>query len=188
MKKTLFTLLALSALTLACSPPPSNGGGGGGGGGNADAGQAADTGVVADAGSVADTGPAADTGPIPSDNKCTNATDMAAVQATYENDQTAGDIAKACGLSCFQQQGVAITNACVVDCMRTATNGDISDDCLGCFGGSVLCTAQNCALLCAADPNSAGCLACQCGGNASGTNCYDQYTACSGIPSTVDCP
>jgi hypothetical protein len=58
MKKTLFTLLVLGTLTLACSPPTSNGD-------RPDVGSTADTGIVTDTGIVADTGSAADSGSAP---------------------------------------------------------------------------------------------------------------------------
>lgn len=184
MNWTRFAFMALALVLTACSAAETD---------DNDAGAAAaDAGVAAvDAGAAAaDTGatPAEDAGPVEPDNFCINDSDAAAVAATYGDDeQTTASIASSCGLACFQQLGMGITNECVVDCMRTATEGAISDQCLGCFGGSVMCTAQNCALTCAADPSSDACLACQCGGNASGTNCFDQYSACSGLPSSFDC-
>ena len=174
-------IFALACILTACSPPPS-----GGGGDSSDAGTVADVGPAAaiDAGQEA-----VDAGPIEPQNKCLNDSDEAALDGTFgANNETASEIAKACGLSCFQQQGISVTNACVVDCMRPAMDGAVSDECLSCFGVSVICTTQNCALVCAADPSSDGCVSCQCGGNSRGINCYEAYTACSGRPSTIECP
>ena len=187
--KNVFGLCALSLLLVAC-PAPETDANDAGSHGAADTGTA-DTGVVADAGEapVDDAGeaPAADAGPAPT-NACTNDSDMAGVQATYANDASAADIASACGLQCFQAMGMALSNECVGDCMRTGTNSDISDACMGCFGGSVVCTVANCALACAADPASAACGACRCGDNPASVNCVDVYSTCSGIPATGQCP
>ncbi len=174
-------VLVFACIMTACSPPPSEGGGG-----SSDAGSVTDTGPapVADAGEEA-----VDAGPVEPQNKCLNESDEAALDGTFGDDnETASEIAKTCGLACFQQQGISVTNECVVDCMRPAMDGAVSDECLSCFGVSVICTTQNCALVCAADPSSDRCVSCQCGGNSRGINCYDAYTACSGRPSTVACP
>ncbi|MEE2835060.1 MAG: hypothetical protein VYB65_03465 [Myxococcota bacterium] len=182
MKAWRLGALTLLGVTLACAAPQD-----GEGQGAVDAGAAAaDAGVVAaDAGAQ----PVEDAGPIEPQNKCLNEADEAALDGTFgEANETASEVAKRCGLACFQQQGISVTNECVVDCMRGETDGAVTDECLSCFGVSVICTTQNCALVCAADPNSDGCIACQCGGNTRGVNCFDAYSNCSGRPATATCP
>ena len=175
-------VLALACVLSACAPPSSG----------SDQADSTDAGMVVDAGAtpVADTGQElVDAGPIEPQNKCLNESDAAALDGTFgDNNETASELAKSCGLACFQQQGISVTNECVVDCMRPAMDGAVSDECLSCFGVSVICTTRNCALVCAADPSSERCVSCQCGGNSNGVNCYEAYTACSGRPSTIECP
>jgi hypothetical protein len=186
--KNVFGLCALSLLLVACPAPEDTHDHNGHT--MIDTGMVmGDTGMTMDTGAVADAGeePVVDAGPAVT-NACTNDSDMAGVQATYADGASAADIASACGMQCFQAMGMALSNECVVDCMRTGTNSDISDACMGCFGGSVVCTVANCALICAADPSSAECAACRCGGNPASVNCVDVYSNCSGIPATGQCP
>ena len=186
MKKTMI-VACCTAFLLACAPPAGSGGSG------SDAGAApADTGFAA----PADTGPAApaDTGPAtpvdagpPGEGACTNEADEAARATINASDNPMAEISKTCGLGCFQSEGANFGEDCVNNCIREATEGAVSDACIGCYTGSVMCTKDNCLFQCATNPDAPGCVSCQCGGNRTQTNCYEVYARCSGIPSTVEC-
>jgi len=148
----------------------------------------------ADAGATpaADSGPAAlpdaggdapDAGPAQSEDRCLNEGDMAAAQATYGDPaETAGDIAGRCGKGCLLS-GAADQEACTVTCMNEGMGGAMSESCSGCYYASVACAAANCLAACLSGSDE-DCLLCRCGGNPSGANCFDVFTACSGIPSS----
>jgi len=76
---------------------------------------------------------------------------------------------------------------CVSDCQNTAIGevtggGELSEDCLGCYGATVACSAGNCAFSGCADPSSEACINCQCE-----FNCTQDFDACSGLPGTGEC-
>jgi hypothetical protein len=149
---------------------------------------------AADAGAApaADSGPATlpdaggeapDAGPAVPEDRCLNAADTAAAQGVYGDDEeTAGDIAGRCGKSCLLS-GAPDQEACTVACMTEAMGGAMSESCSGCYYASVACAADNCLAACLSGTDEE-CLACRCGGNPNAVNCFDVFTACSGIPST----
>ena len=192
-------MIALLAFTgLACSAPADNDGNGGGGGNAvADAGNAADDAGnnaedagnnAGDAGNTTEDAGSASADAGPSAGLCLNESDAAALEQTYGDPPAdVSSLARTCGLACFRQQGMGLTEECVVECMKQSTGDAVTDDCLGCFGVSVRCTVANCAMACAANPTSDGCIACQCGNNAAGENCFEAYTQCSGRASSAAC-
>ena len=186
--KKMIAVACCTAFLLACVPEGSSGSGSGGSGSDAGAASAdagpADTGPAA----PADAGPATpvDAGP-PGEGACTNEADMAARDIINASDNDMGEISKTCGLGCFQSEGANFSEDCVNNCIREAVESAVSDACIGCYTGSVMCTKDNCLFQCATNPDAPGCVSCQCGGNRTQTNCYEVYARCSGIPSTVDC-
>jgi hypothetical protein len=77
--------------------------------------------------------------------------------------------------------------ACVSVCQNTAISevtggGELSEDCLGCYGTTVSCGAANCAFMGCATPSSQECIDCQCR-----FNCTQGFDACSGLPPTGEC-
>ena len=103
---------------------------------------------------------------------CTNEADMAiladeAVDVTGE--------AQTCGLGCL---GDDDPGACSAACVAEATG--ISSDCAGCYGDTVLCSADNCLAECAMDPASEECGACQ------EEFCLPAFYACTGLEPSTD--
>ncbi len=70
---------------------------------------------------------------------------------------------------------------CVEDCMSETIvsitgSDDLSPECLGCYGESVVCGAAFCTAQCAADPTADQCIACR------DTNgCLSEFDDCSGL-------
>ena len=129
-------------------------------------------------------------------NACTNAKDQVGVFRSYcapdpfEKDaaavtyeyksfaQVSSDCARFCVLDPVQRDNPK----CVETCLKTATQGAISDTCLQCRIQMVECGRKYCLAECAPGPLEPKCLQCMCGDNyPSSMNCYNPYNACSGL-------
>ncbi|MCA9581395.1 MAG: hypothetical protein KC416_06340 [Myxococcales bacterium] len=151
--------------------------------------------VPMDGSTVADTGPgsddggadaATDSGSEPA-GACTNASDVAAIQATYDG-KTVSEIAKAEGQTCFVGGATeeSALRACVVSAVNTKTSNALSAECVPCYAISVSCGATVCLAPCLDTSTPAkekACDECVCGDNDATRNCIEEFTACSGIPS-----
>jgi len=114
---------------------------------------------------------------------CQNADDQA---ATMSDDPDLGDLAADCGRSCFLAgRG---TPDCVVACMRNMSSCVSSVGCTTCYALSVGCASDNCLTECLDPANGEACLACRCGANAAGLNCFDIYDSCRGETTMDACP
>ena len=114
---------------------------------------------------------------------CQNPDDQA---ATMSSDPDLGDLAADCGRSCFLAGDS--TPDCVVACMRNMSSCVSSVDCTTCYALSVGCASSNCLTECLDPANADACLACRCGANAAGVNCFDVYDTCRGETTTGSCP
>ena len=125
---------------------------------------------------------------------CTNATDLAAIMATYGGMAGAGgagmtysDIVAECGLGCLadNQDDIPAVITCTEACVSAATDDAVSEECTNCFTQSALCAFENCIARCAADPAADACIACRCNaadsGNTNGVNCEAGFAVCSGV-------
>lgn len=106
---------------------------------------------------------------LPPEGFCTNPSDQAIRDTTDIDTET-----RTCTFSCLSAPFVA---PCISSCVSTATG--LSPECATCYGESALCGIQNCAGVCAADPNSEGCLSCV------AANCAPAQNACIGTPPTT---
>lgn len=93
------------------------------------------------------------------------------------------------GVNCDDATIQALTD-CVLMCQATviadATGGEmLSQECSGCYGASVTCSAVNCATAGCTVPDSATCIACRCD-PAKGA-CTPNFDQCSGLPSEGNC-
>jgi hypothetical protein len=124
--------------------------------------------------------PQMDADPLTPAGMCDNEADKAGLQATYgEMNLEISGVAAACAKEeCLL---AADFQACVHMCLITRVMGGVSETCLGCVAGSTACAATNCLSKCLSDPSSAECLACQCGMNAAGINCRQQFQDCAGV-------
>lgn len=196
MRTLTFSLVVLSFVVVGAascsssdSTPAPAAGGSAGSAGTAGAAGTGGTAGAAGTGGAAGTAGAAGQGPDAGTNQCTNTADMAAVQATYPiadaGDLGVPDIAAICGKGCL---GSADSVKCTTDCIRQNTSNAVSEGCAGCFSASVKCTIDNCLSECIADAAAPACIACRCGTNTDSINCFEAYTACSGIPSSACTP
>lgn len=199
---SLFSILAVVVIAVACNTgPPTIGveiGAGGGGGDPGSGGTGGGGGMIAD-------------------GACTNAVDQAVYEAlTYTNEsdatfdgidaasEIAGDCVfgttsstpalPGCGdqaiavLACMSDCDgiIAELATCVEECQDDAINEvtgmSLSADCQVCYGATVACGAAFCAFMGCADPASQACIDCQCR-----FNCSQDFDTCSGLPSTGDC-
>jgi hypothetical protein len=112
---------------------------------------------------------------------CTSATDKANVGKQYGG-KTLTELISA-QAACLLDPN---PKTCLVNALKTATNSEITEPCLGCFADSALCSATNCAV-CIADATSAACKTCRCGDNPAKINCVKTYEDCSGLTSDVTC-
>jgi hypothetical protein len=120
-----------------------------------------------------------------STGKCDNTSDKAAIQKTWGTPAQDLSTIVAGQQACLLQTD---PKKCILDNIRTATNGDVSDDCLGCYADSALCGAANCLAPCTANPPTpAACDSCRCGDNTAKVNCVAAFEACSGVSSTTTC-
>ncbi|MCA9581396.1 MAG: hypothetical protein KC416_06345 [Myxococcales bacterium] len=140
-----------------------------------------------DSGTVDGGGGGIDSGTVT--NACTNASDEAAIEAEYDG-KTVTEIAKAEGQTCFltgASEEEAL-RACVVSGINEKTDTALSAGCATCYSISVSCGAAACLTECldtSTEAKSKACDACICGDNDMNRNCIDEFTACSGIPSST---
>jgi hypothetical protein len=80
------------------------------------------------------------------------------------------DIAGTCGVGCVGQPA-----SCITTCVKAMAA--VSDGCLNCYAGAVLCAESKCLTACIADPAAPGCVACQVA-----HGCLQDFFACSGLP------
>ncbi len=85
-------------------------------------------------------------------------------------------ITGACGQSCFLG-GMADVPACTNMCVAKELDPDLSAGCSNCYTNAVVCTLNNCASPCAADPSSSTCISCQ-----ANAGCLSTFFSCSGLP------
>ena len=118
---------------------------------------------------------------------CDNAADRTALEAEYDDGEggtrTIQEIARDCAIDCLSEpedQQEACSNECIV------MGSDVSTACSTCVTASLGCTRDNCITRCLSDPDSMDCLACRCGDNSAGINCYTVFEDCAGVPSD-DC-
>jgi hypothetical protein len=97
--------------------------------------------------------------------KCASASDVGLICT-----RAISDIAGACGVMC-----VGMGEACIKTCVKSQVA--LSDDCTGCYAGTVLCAQMNCLSQCLADPRAAACTQCQVE-----KGCRSTFFACSGLP------
>ncbi len=115
---------------------------------------------------------------------CTNAADLAIIQnASYD------PVAKAtaCGLDNVNLAlggDIDGFTTAAETCMKDDSYKDdakfafvLSDDCGGCYVGSVRCTAVNCLASCAVDAASDACVTCR-----ADNGCVSGFYTCSGLP------
>ena len=81
---------------------------------------------------------------------------------------------------------VQALTTCVVDCTQAiieeVTGSELTEDCAGCYGASVACSAALCATSGCANPTSPGCIQCRCE-----NDCTPGFDRCSGLPPSGDC-
>lgn len=82
----------------------------------------------------------------------------------------------ACGQSCFLG-GNADVPGCTNMCVAAMLDPDLSAGCSNCYTNAVVCTLNNCATPCGADPNSSTCISCQ-----AAAGCLSTFFSCSGLP------
>ena len=99
---------------------------------------------------------------------CTNEADLALINS---DDVDVTGAAQTCGLGCL---GDDDPGACSAACVSEETG--ISEACAGCYGDTVLCSAENCLADCAMDPAGDACGECQ------AEFCLDDFYACTGLP------
>ena len=123
-------------------------------------------------------------------NQCTNASDLAQIQAGKDG---SGKAAECGGSSCISQLFVSIDafESCVQTCMLNASFPNyefaFSAECSSCYTKSVRCTAEFCGL---SDPNKS-CVPANLGGKGSDSadcatcrsenGCVSSFFACSGL-------
>lgn len=187
------------------STPAGSGASGGSGGASGSAGAAASGGSAGSAGTGGSAGNAGSGGSAGSAGTvndaggdaglCATAADTAAVLATYtvtvdggSAEQTVPQIAKQCGIEAlFATPGDPVAQeVATAACIRARTGNAVSEMCVTCVVGSVVCGRENCLSQCLGD-DQVLCDACLCGDNPLGVNCLDAYETCSGVPNTV-CP
>ena len=110
---------------------------------------------------------------------CQNADDMANTPDDY------GDVTATCARECFL--GGDTSADCVVACLRNETECVVSSECTTCYALSSGCAAMNCLSDCLSPTTEAECLACRCGDNAAGVNCFDVFDTCSGGEPATSC-
>jgi hypothetical protein len=97
--------------------------------------------------------------------------------------ESLSQIARREGTNCVLGGAMDVVG-CVRDALVMETEMAVSAACATCYGVSVACSADNCAGPCLTGTPEE-CLACQCGGNDMSCNCIEQFTLCSGLPSTM---
>jgi len=116
---------------------------------------------------------------------CTGSADYKAVYATYCNQllaKTLPQITGECAVSCVLAARDKEDPKCVVDCIRDATDGGISEPCMACHDQLVACARKVCLSDCLNGPLDPRCLNCMCGDNfPDKVNCYDPHNVCSGL-------
>lgn len=81
-----------------------------------------------------------------------------------------------CGQGCFAQDPTTVP-ACTNQCVAAQLDPDLGAACSNCYTNAVVCTLQNCATVCAVDPNGVPCIQCQ-----TANNCLSTFFTCSGLP------
>jgi len=144
------------------------------------------------------TGAKADAGPEVSNvtNACVNAKDQVGVFRSYcppdpfEPDAAAAvreyksfaELSSDCARYCVLTPTGRDDPNCVDKCLTNATQGAISEPCLGCREAMVACGRTYCLAECAPGPLDVKCLTCMCGNNyPNNHNCYDPYNKCTGL-------
>lgn len=141
-----------------------------------------------DASSTTDSGPGGggDTGAAGA--MCDNTSDRAALEMNYPDamgmDRDVPGVARDCAIEVCLSVAEDMQEQCMNDCLTDMT--DLSAACASCVTLSVACIQDYCLSRCLSDPDSADCLACQCGDNPMGVSCRGMYDTCSGVPS-MDC-
>jgi hypothetical protein len=126
-----------------------------------------------------------DAGGMAGGGMCDNDSDRAALQRTYDPGmREVPAVARDCAIDVCLSAPEEMAEQCMNDCITDMT--DLSNACATCVTRSVGCVRDNCLSRCLGDPDGADCLACQCGDNAMGIDCREEYNACSGVPSD-DC-
>lgn len=99
---------------------------------------------------------------------CINETDK-----TYldENRDAVSAKAKECGLACMSEED---TVACSIPCIQEVHA--ISNDCAGCYAGTIICTVEKCLMQCLSDPDAPACIECQ-----EDQGCLPEFYACTGL-------
>ena len=110
---------------------------------------------------------------------CQNADDMANTPDNYS------DVTASCARGCFLSGNRSPD--CVVACIRNMTECVVSTNCTTCYAISSGCAADNCLTECLSPETEEACLACRCGANAAGVNCFDAFTACAGGEPSTSC-
>lgn len=140
----------------------------------------------------------ADAGPEVSTvtNACLNAQDEVGVFRSYcapdpfERDAEAAireyksfaELSSDCARFCVLDPVANKDPTCVNRCLKRATGGAISDQCLSCREEMVACGRKYCLAECAPGPLEVKCLVCMCGSNyPENHNCYDPYNKCTGL-------
>ncbi|MCC6216810.1 MAG: hypothetical protein IT376_18270 [Polyangiaceae bacterium] len=119
---------------------------------------------------------------------CISASDMAALDATYDGGKSSTDVAKTCAIGCLADPD---PNQCALDCIGVQTNNAISTPCSSCILGAINCAKDSgCTGKCLNpdDPQLVQeCNDCRCGGGVSTTqrNCIQEYEVCSGRDDTT---
>ena len=123
-------------------------------------------------------------------NACMGTEDLARIQDTTKTNPSL--IASACGtqvcLSLALTGDFAGAATCANTCMNDGnTEKDIeaaglSTGCTSCYVDAVLCAAQHCLAVCAADGNAQPCVDCRGGDNDASVDCTGNFHACSGLP------
>lgn len=72
------------------------------------------------------------------------------------------------------EQNVNALVTCIIDCVQLEV--DLSDDCLSCYAGVVVCAVNDCLVECAEDTSSEACVDCR------AENCDPAFTECAGTP------
>ncbi len=79
--------------------------------------------------------------------------------------------AKECGLACMSEED---TIACSIPCIKEVH--PLTDDCAGCYAGTIVCTVEKCLMQCLSDPDAPECIACQ-----EEQGCLPTFYACTGL-------
>ena len=207
----LTTVLALAgAVTIGCNsgpaitgaPPPvtggTNGGGGTGGGtggtdGDATVGECINE---DDAAVYAEVDYTNDRGEMTSGTDAVSAIGSDCVRGSDSSIPQVGG----CGsetiqvVACFPncpEATITTLAVCVEECIQgtidTITGGgQLSDECIACYGATVACGAAFCTDRCAIDTTAPDCIDCRCTLGGDGLGCTPEFVECSGIPSD-DC-